>query len=98
MDSERLVYPPPQPNYMALAMYEAAAAYARRLSVSCNGDWWHAKEAENAERRQEAERLVAQSERKQAESKRAYEKAVLAADEARRTGRRQDDQAVPQKQ
>ena len=39
-------------------------------------------------KRQEAERLVAESERKHAEEKKAYEKALLAADEARRTGRR----------
>ena len=68
--------------------YEAAAAHARRLGASCNADWWQAKAAENAERRQEAERLVAESERKQAEEKNAYEKALLAADEARRTGGR----------
>ena len=35
-DSERLVYPPPQPNYLAMTMYEAAAAHARRLGASCN--------------------------------------------------------------
>ena len=93
VDSERLVYPPPQPNHMAMTMYEAAAAHARRLGASCNADWWQAKEAENAERRQEAERLVAESERKQAESKRAYEEALLAADEARRTGHRKTDAA-----
>ena len=86
VDSQRLVYPPPEPDHMAMAMYEAAAAHARRLGASCNADWWQAKAAEAAEQRQEAERLVADSERKQAESKRAYEKAVLAADEARRTG------------
>ena len=88
MDSQRLVYPPPEPNYLAMTMYEAVAAHARRLSVSCNGDWWQAKAAEAAEQRQEAERLVAESERKQAESKRANEEALIAADEARRTGRR----------
>ncbi|MGA7451705.1 MAG: hypothetical protein WBW73_10670 [Rhodoplanes sp.] len=70
-DSERLVYPPPEPDHMATTMYEAAAAYAQRLSVSCNADWWQAKEAQGAERRQEAERLAAQSERKQEASKRA---------------------------
>lgn len=86
MDSERLVYPPYRHNPLATAMYEAAAAYGRRLGASCNSDWWQAKAAEATEQRQEAERLVADSERKQAESKRAYEKAVLAADEARRTG------------
>ena len=63
--------------------YEAAVAYAQRLSVSCKADWWQAKGAENAERRQEAERLAAESERNQKASKH-----VLAADEARRTGRR----------
>ena len=87
-DSGRLVYPPRQPDHMAMAMYEAAAAHARRLGASCNADWWQAKAAEAAERRQEAERLVAESERKHAEEKKAYEKAVLAADEARRTGGR----------
>jgi hypothetical protein len=68
--------------------YEAAAAHARRLGASCNSDWWQAKAAEAAEQRQEAERLVAESERKHAEEKKAYEKALLAADEARRTGGR----------
>ena len=99
VDSARLVYPPPEPDHMAMAMYEAAAAHAQRLGASCNADWWQAKAAEAAEQRQEAERLVAESERKQVESKRAYEQALIAADEARRTGRRRDDQAaVPQKQ
>ena len=59
--------------------------------MSCNADWWRTKEAENAERRQEAECLVAENERKQVESKRAYEEALLAADEARRTGHRKTD-------
>ena len=88
VDSQRLVYPPPEPDHMAMAMYEAAAAHARRLGTGCNADWWQAKTAEAAEQRQQAERLAAESERKQAESKRAYEEALLAADEARRTGRR----------
>ena len=71
---------------MATPLLEAAAAHARRLCASCNADWWQAKAAENAQRREGAERLVAEGERKQEASKRAYEKAVLAADEARRTG------------
>ena len=50
--------------------YEAAVAHARRLGASCNADWWQAKEAENAEQRQEVDGLVAERERKQAESKR----------------------------
>ena len=75
-------------------MYEMAAAYAQRLSVSCNADWWQAKGAENAERRQEAERLVAESERTQRRRKLTRR---LCSPPTRRgeQGGGEDDHAVP---
>jgi hypothetical protein len=49
----------------------------RRLGASCNADWAAAKEAEQAEHRQEAARIEAENERKAAAEKAAFERSKL---------------------